>query len=101
MSAGSWSRTGVLELATGVVVLSFGGPAAAADEGHGFGRPENSLSFTAISEGFFSRCLGGRYEPIGDDFKGSSLQVLEGADHVPGLREALAQPRPTPAPAGN
>jgi dipeptidyl aminopeptidase/acylaminoacyl peptidase len=61
------------------------------DEGHGFGRPENSLSFTAISEGFLSRCLGGRYEPIGDDFRGSSLQVLEGADHVPGLREALAQ----------
>jgi dipeptidyl aminopeptidase/acylaminoacyl peptidase len=67
------------------------------DEGHGFGRPENSLSFTAVSEGFLSKCLGGRYEPIGNDFSGSSLQVLEGADYVPGLREAIAQAAPTPA----
>lgn len=59
------------------------------DEGHGFLRPENRLSFYAISEGFLSQCLGGRYEPIGDDFAGSSLQVLEGAQHVPGLAQAI------------
>lgn len=59
------------------------------DEGHGFARPENNLSFFAISEGFLSRCLGGRQEPIGDDLANSSLQVLEGAEHVPGLRAAL------------
>jgi hypothetical protein len=61
------------------------------DEGHGFLRPENRLSFYAISEGFLSQCLGGRHEPIGDDFTGSSLQVLEGAQHVPGLAQALGQ----------
>jgi acetyl esterase/lipase len=35
------------------------------------------------------RCLGGRYEPVGNDFKDASLQVLEGAEYVPGLVEAL------------
>ena len=60
------------------------------DEGHGFVRPENRLSFFGISEGFLSACLGGRYQPIGDDLAGSSLQVLEGAAYVPGLAAALA-----------
>lgn len=60
------------------------------DEGHGFVRPPNNKSFFAISEGFLSQCLGGRAEPVGDDFDGSSLQVLEGADYVPGLAAALA-----------
>ena len=55
------------------------------DEGHGFARPENSLAFTALAEAFLSRCLGGSYEPIGDDFTGSSIQVVEGASGVPGL----------------
>ncbi len=59
------------------------------DEGHGFQRPANRLSFFAITEGFLSGCLGGKAEPIGDDFAGSSLQVLEGAQHVPGLAAAL------------
>ena len=55
------------------------------DEGHGFARPENSLAFTALAEAFLSRCLGGRYEPIGDDFTGSSIRVVEGASGVPRL----------------
>jgi dipeptidyl aminopeptidase/acylaminoacyl peptidase len=59
------------------------------DEGHGFARPENNLSFTAIAEAFLARCLGGRYQPIGDDFQRSSLTVPAGADEVPGLPEAL------------
>jgi dipeptidyl aminopeptidase/acylaminoacyl peptidase len=59
------------------------------DEGHGFARPENNLSFSAIAEAFLSRCLGGRFEPITNDFNGSSLQVLVGAEHVPGLSDAL------------
>jgi dipeptidyl aminopeptidase/acylaminoacyl peptidase len=59
------------------------------DEGHGFARPENNLSFTAITEAFLARCLEGRYEPVGDDFQGSSLQVLTGAAEVPGLEQAL------------
>lgn len=58
------------------------------DEGHGFVRPENRLSFFGITEGFLAKCLGGRAQPIGGDFAGSSLQVLEGAAHVPGLTEA-------------
>jgi dipeptidyl aminopeptidase/acylaminoacyl peptidase len=59
------------------------------DEGHGFARPQNRLSFYAIAEGFLSQCLGGRQEPIGDAFEGASLQVPEGAQFVPGLSEAL------------
>jgi len=60
------------------------------DEGHGFARPENNLSFYAIAEAFLAKVLGGRHEPVGDDFKGSSLQVLVGAAEVPGLTEALS-----------
>jgi len=59
------------------------------EEGHGFGRPTNRTSFYAIAEGFLSQCLGGRYEPIGNDFKGANLKVLEGAANVPGLADAL------------
>jgi len=60
------------------------------DEGHGFAEPANRTSFYAVSEGFLSQCLGGRFEPVGNDFHGSSIQVLEGADHVPGLQSAMA-----------
>lgn len=59
------------------------------DEGHGFARPENSKAFNAVAEGFLSQCLGGRAEPIGDDFAGSSISVPTGAEAVPGLDEAL------------
>ena len=55
------------------------------DEGHGFARPMNRTSFYAIAEGFLSQCLGGRYEPAGKDFEGSTHQVLEGAQYVSGL----------------
>lgn len=59
------------------------------DEGHGFARPANTLSFTAVAEAFLAEQLGGRVEPIGDDFEGSSLEVLTGAEQIPGLAEAL------------
>lgn len=59
------------------------------DEGHGFARPENNLSFNAIAEAFLAEHLGGRCEPIGGDFAGSSLTVPAGAGEVPGLEEAL------------
>jgi dipeptidyl aminopeptidase/acylaminoacyl peptidase len=59
------------------------------DEGHGFARPTNRTSFYAVAEGFLAQCLGGRYEPVGNDFKGATLKVLEGAQYVPGLAEAL------------
>ena len=55
------------------------------DEGHGFARPENSLAFMAVAEAFLARCIGGRYEPIGDDFEGSSIEIITGADEIPGL----------------
>ena len=59
------------------------------DEGHGFARPENNMSFNAITEAFLAKFLGGRYEPVGSDFSGSSLQVLGGAEEVPGLKEEI------------
>jgi dipeptidyl aminopeptidase/acylaminoacyl peptidase len=59
------------------------------DEGHGFARPENNLSFCAIAEAFLAKCLGGRSEPIGRDFDGASLIVPAGRHEIPGLAEAL------------
>ena len=58
------------------------------DEGHGFARPENRLSFNALAEAFLARCLEGRYEPIGDAFQGSTLTVPVGVKEVPGLQDA-------------
>lgn len=60
------------------------------DEGHGFARPENRQSFNAVVEAFLGRHLGGRVEPIGRDFEGSTITVPTGAEDVPGLRAALA-----------
>jgi dipeptidyl aminopeptidase/acylaminoacyl peptidase len=59
------------------------------DEGHGFVRSENKLSYYAVAEAFLSKLLGGRNEPIGDDFKGSSITVPVGGVEIPGLTEAL------------
>ena len=59
------------------------------DEGHGFARPENRLSFFAVTEIFLAQYLGGRYEEIGDDFANSTIQVKAGLDLIPGLSEAL------------
>ena len=61
-----------------------------ADEGHGFARPENRISFYGISEAFLSRCLSGRYEPL-PDLKGANVTVPQGADIVPGLPQAVAK----------
>ncbi len=59
------------------------------DEGHGFAKPENRMSFNAVAEAFLAACLGGRHEPIDDDFTGSSITIPTGADRVPGVTEAL------------
>lgn len=59
------------------------------DEGHGFARPENSMSFYSVTEAFLAEHLGGRYEPIGDAFERSTIEVLAGADEVSGLADAL------------
>jgi dipeptidyl aminopeptidase/acylaminoacyl peptidase len=58
------------------------------DEGHGFARPENNIAFMAIAENFLAKHLGGRSEPIGEAFKGSSVTVPQGDDLVPGVGEA-------------
>ena len=50
------------------------------DEGHGFHKPPNRLSYIAIAEAFFARHLGGACEPIGRDFEGSSHEVRAGAE---------------------
>jgi dipeptidyl aminopeptidase/acylaminoacyl peptidase len=63
------------------------------DEGHGFARPENRMSFNAVAEAFLAQHLGGRFEPVGDDFKGASISVPAGADQVPGLTVALPATR--------
>lgn len=60
------------------------------DEGHGFQRPPNRLSFNAVTEAFLGRCLGGRVEPIGAAFEGATITVPHGAAFLPGLSEALA-----------
>jgi dipeptidyl aminopeptidase/acylaminoacyl peptidase len=59
------------------------------DEGHGFARPENNLSFSAVAEAFLAGVLEGRYEPIGADFNGASITVPTGAEQISGLAEAL------------
>jgi len=61
------------------------------DEGHGFARPENNMSFNAVTEVFLSEHLGGRYEPISEDIAGSSITVPKGAEYIPGLPKILKQ----------
>jgi len=60
------------------------------DEGHGFARPENRMSFNAVTEIFLFQYLGGRVEPIGNDFEGSSITVPNGVENIPNLNNALA-----------
>jgi dipeptidyl aminopeptidase/acylaminoacyl peptidase len=55
------------------------------DEGHGFARPENDIAFKAIMEAFLARHLGGRVEPVGEDFEGSSHQVRAGSNILPDI----------------
>jgi dipeptidyl aminopeptidase/acylaminoacyl peptidase len=59
------------------------------DEGHGFARPENRTSFNAVAEIFLAQCLGGPYQPLGDDLRGASLKVPAGKEHIHGLTDAL------------
>lgn len=61
------------------------------DEGHGFARPENRMSFNAVAETFLAQCLGGGYQPVGNDFRGASITVPAGAEEVFGLADALAK----------
>lgn len=47
------------------------------DEGHGFARPENRISFYALTEQFLADILGGKAELINNDLEGSNL-ILNG-----------------------
>ncbi|MES1200881.1 MAG: alpha/beta fold hydrolase, partial [Pseudomonadota bacterium] len=55
------------------------------NEGHGLVRPENRISFFAITEQFLGACLGGRVEPMGAALQDADLEAIDGADRVPGL----------------
>jgi dipeptidyl aminopeptidase/acylaminoacyl peptidase len=60
------------------------------DEGHGFVRAENNLSFAGVAERFLAKCLGGRFEPLtAEEIKASSVEVREGADNIPALDTVL------------
>jgi len=49
-----------------------------ADEGHGFVREANRMSFNALCESFLARHLGGREETwTPEDFSGTSLRIVE------------------------
>ena len=58
------------------------------DEGHGFQRPENRLSFYAVAENFLAKNLKGRREPIKKkDFKNSTIQIKAGKEYISALKE--------------
>jgi dipeptidyl aminopeptidase/acylaminoacyl peptidase len=67
------------------------------DEGHGFARPENSLAFNAVAEAFLAQHLGGRYEAVGEGFKGSTITVPAGVEDVPGVAGKLPKAAPKEA----
>ncbi len=55
------------------------------DEGHGLGRPENRRSFMAVVEAFLAAHLGGRCEPVGDDFENSTIEFKAGRELISGF----------------
>ena len=59
------------------------------DEGHGFNRAENRKSFNAVAEIFLAQCLGGPYQPIGQDFAGSTISVPVGKEKIFSLDAAM------------
>jgi dipeptidyl aminopeptidase/acylaminoacyl peptidase len=56
------------------------------DEGHGFVRPANRLAFYAVAEAFLAKHLGGRSQPVGGDFAGSTIKIETGGELIPGLK---------------
>ncbi len=49
------------------------------DEGHLFQKPSSVIALTGLIEGFLARedCLGGRFEPVGDDLENSSGIIVD------------------------
>jgi dipeptidyl aminopeptidase/acylaminoacyl peptidase len=65
------------------------------DEGHGFARPENNMSFNAVTEAFLAQHLGGRFEPMSEDITGSTITIPSGADQIPGLPKSIKRGKAT------
>ena len=42
-----------------------------------------------LTEIFLAQCLGGPFQPIGEDIAGSTMTVPVGAHHIYGLRDAM------------
>jgi Prolyl oligopeptidase family len=59
------------------------------DGGDAFTTVPDRMSFAALSSAFLSKCLGGTADPIGSDFRGSTLQIVEGGALIPDLANAL------------
>jgi dipeptidyl aminopeptidase/acylaminoacyl peptidase len=59
-------------------------------EAEGFASAADRLAFHALAASFLSKCLGGRADPIGADFRNSSLQIVQGGDYIPSLSSAMA-----------
>jgi dipeptidyl aminopeptidase/acylaminoacyl peptidase len=60
-------------------------------EGHGFAQPENSIAVNGLSEGFLSRCLGGRAELLhSSEMKGATIEVPVGAGLIEGFDNVQA-----------
>lgn len=45
----------------------------------------NRRSFTAMVEAFLATHLGGRFEPVADDFADSTIEFRAGRDLIPAL----------------
>ncbi|KAJ3031692.1 UNVERIFIED_CONTAM: hypothetical protein HDU68_001209 [Siphonaria sp. JEL0065] len=52
------------------------------DEGHGFARPPNNISFIAVTEAFLAKHLGGAAEEVGSAFEGSSIEFKGGREEI-------------------
>ncbi|KJV62098.1 S9 family peptidase [Rickettsia amblyommatis] len=53
------------------------------DEGHGFAKPSNRISYYALAEQFLAKILKGRAEHIGDDLKNANL-ILNDKEKISG-----------------
>ncbi|MCX4083731.1 S9 family peptidase [Rickettsia hoogstraalii] len=53
------------------------------DEGHGFAKPGNRISYYALAEQFLAKILKGRAEVIGDDLKNANL-ILNDKEKISG-----------------
>ncbi|BBJ31547.1 peptidase S9 [Rickettsia asiatica] len=53
------------------------------DEGHGFAKPGNRISYYALAEQFLAKILKGRAEHIGDDLKNANL-ILNDKEKITG-----------------